>query len=159
MKSDSAVSSFVTPPQRRFRQWGSVLCRLLIAALFVLAAAGKIIAPQAFAESIAGYRILPAQMIHAAAIFLPWLEVVAAGALVSTGRFREAGGLILLALLVSFTVAIGWVIYNGIDTECGCFGEILFSGRVGWGHVVRNVILMMILLTGLRLSRIRLSHA
>jgi len=124
-------------------------CRLVIAALFLLAAAGKIASPQAFAETIAAFELLPTALIHPTAILLPWLEAVAAIALVSPTSFRAAGGIILMTLLTAFTLAMIWVIARGIDTECGCFGKTWLSGSIGWPHVVRNLLLTAALAVGL----------
>ncbi len=124
-------------------------CRLMVAALFLLAAAGKIASPRAFADTIAAFQVLPHILIKPTAVYLPWLEIVAAIAFVMPTRVRAAGGLLLAVMLVVFTLSMGWVIYYGIDTECSCFGDTWSANSIGWPHILRNLLLLLMLGLGM----------
>ena len=52
--------------------------RLILAVIFLLASAPKIIAPREFAIAVFHYQLLPDAAINLMAIFLPWIELVAA---------------------------------------------------------------------------------
>jgi hypothetical protein len=58
----------------------------------------------------------------AAAVYLPWLELVCAVAILF--RWRERGALRLVLMLCSlFTIALASVWWRGLDISCGCFGH------------------------------------
>jgi len=76
--------------------------------------------PADFAEIIYYYQILPTQFINLLAFTLPWLEL-AAGLLLLFGRWILPSSMILTALLIIFSVAIGYNLARGLDFQCGCF--------------------------------------
>ena len=133
----------------RVRIGVSWACRLGVAGLFGLAAWPKIAAPDRFAEAVAAYELLTPWMIGPTAWIVPWLELLAAAALLGPARLRRAGGIVLAALLVGFTGAIVWALAQGLDVACGCFGEGWFSPRVSGWHVARNVGLLGAIALGL----------
>ena len=101
-------------------RWLSLGCRLLVGGLFVAAALGKIADPPAFAHAIWNYQILPVEAVNAAALFIPWLELLAGTALVA-GVYRRGAALLVFGLLVVFSAALGWNIVRGVGIDCGCF--------------------------------------
>ena len=105
--------------------------------ILALSGLAKIGDPQAFAEQVHNFRILPVALENAAAMTLPWIEVVASLALLLGVRSRAAA-VLATALLTVFTAAVLAAIYRDIDIECGCFGTA-DSTRVGWGKVAQNV--------------------
>lgn len=64
------------------------------------------------------------------ALYLPWLELVAAAALFWPG-FRASGAAILTGLSAVFAVALGSALMRGLDISCGCFGSDTASGLAG----------------------------
>jgi len=52
--------------------------RLLVVAVFVVAAAPKLMDPASFALTIYRYNLLPDGLVQPMAIFMPWLEMLAA---------------------------------------------------------------------------------
>jgi uncharacterized membrane protein YphA (DoxX/SURF4 family) len=114
------------------------LGRLVLAGVFVWAAAGKITDPQGFARAIWNYRILPEAVVPVLAVGLPVLEIVAAAALLIP-PLQKGGALILLGMLAVFIVALGSAMARGLDVDCGCFGE--GSSTVGPMLIARNVAL------------------
>jgi uncharacterized membrane protein YphA (DoxX/SURF4 family) len=107
-------------PHVHWKATFTLLLRTLLGLVFLYAAVGKIIDPQGFARIIGNYQILPAALIHPAAIVLPWIEV-ACGLLLLTGVYVQAGALIVNALMVVFIAAFTFNLYRGIDISCGCF--------------------------------------
>lgn len=106
--------------------WGSMsradfVLRAVAALVFLVAGVMKILAPAGFALSIARLQILPGGLIGTAAIVLPWIEIVAAVALLAPFSHRAAARCILGGLLVVFSIALGVALARGIST-CGCFG-------------------------------------
>jgi len=98
-----------------------VCCRLVFAAVFVVAGLGKMFDAGGFATVISHYQILPARMIYGAALVLPAVEVVGGLALLCGVLVR--GSLVVLnALIAAFLSAMGLAMARGLDVTCGCFG-------------------------------------
>ena len=113
---------------------------IVLAAVFAAAGILKILDPMSFAASIARLRLLPDWMVGATAIVLPWVELVAAGALF-VPSYRAAGIRLLLGLLVAFTTLLGLGLWIGSPDSCGCFGGLGFLNRADVG-MVRNLVLL-----------------
>lgn len=128
----------------------ALLCRLLLAAVFLVAAVPKILAPHEFALAVFRYQLVPYPLVNLMGIYLPWLEFVA-GLAILTPRFREAAAAILLGLLAIFTTAITINLVRGIDVSCGCFTVDPDAGPLNWWEVVRDVALMAAALAAWRL--------
>jgi hypothetical protein len=94
---------------------------VLAAGVFVAAGAMKVVAPADFALSIARLQILPRGAIGAAAILLPWIEIVAGLAFVAVPSRRDAARWLLSGLLLVFSAALAVAMARGVST-CGCFG-------------------------------------
>lgn len=112
--------------------------RLVLGAMFLYAGIVKIADPAAFAQAVANYRILPLALVNAAAVILPWVEVLAGASLV-LGLFLPGGSLLTAGLLLIFAVALGFDLWRGIDISCGCFGTS--EARVTWLYVLRDAAL------------------
>jgi len=118
----------------------ALMLRLGLGGLLLLAGALKLRAPVAFATEIANYQLLPALAPYVAAV-LPVVELVIGGALVVAPRaWRRAAALGALALLATFTVAVGSAFFRRINIDCGCFGT--GGGPITGLTLVRNVVLM-----------------
>jgi uncharacterized membrane protein YphA (DoxX/SURF4 family) len=97
------------------------LLRLLLGAVFCYAGVAKALNPGQFAIDLDHYRLLPYFALAPLALYLPWLEIVS-GIGVVFGPARRGALLVLLALNVIFTLAIGSALARGLDITCGCFG-------------------------------------
>ena len=112
------------------RRWMHRALRWTLAATFLLAAGlklvdpfeGKLVNPADFVAAIRNYHVAPAWSLHALALLLPWIEIVAALALLA-GRWTSEAASILLALLLVYMAAIASTMLRGIDVDCGCFGK------------------------------------
>lgn len=96
------------------------LLRVALGAVFIVASLDKIQNPEAFATSIANYRVLPYTVINGMAIVLPWLEFVT-GTVLVLGIWIRASTIIAWGLLFTFSVAISQALFRGLDISCGCF--------------------------------------
>ena len=96
------------------------LLRVALGAVFIVASFDKIQNPEAFATTIANYRLLPYTVVNGIAITLPWLEVVT-GTLLALGVWIRANTMIAWGLLLVFSFAISQALVRGLDISCGCF--------------------------------------
>jgi uncharacterized membrane protein YphA (DoxX/SURF4 family) len=129
-----------------------IVCRLIVAVVFIAAAVPKITTPHAFAQAVFRYQMLPYSLINLMALFLPWIELVAGVALL-VPRFSRAAAVILLGMLAVFTVAIAIAQARGINIACGCFSVDPDAKHIGWWNLARNIGLMaMTVLAGRRSS-------
>jgi len=119
------------------------IVRLVPAAVFLLAAYGKLRDPYGFAVSIYAYRILPASLATIAAVVMPAIEVLAALAL-ATGLLWRGGAIVLAGLLAVFIAGLFQAIVRGINIDCGCFGE--GSSPVSFWLIARNYGLLLLAL-------------
>jgi uncharacterized membrane protein YphA (DoxX/SURF4 family) len=98
-----------------------------LGAVFVYASLDKIAQPREFARIVYHYRLIgpsaalgfiPANVLS---VTLPWVEAVT-GALLIVGVWRREAALTAALLLVTFLVAVGYALSQGIDiANCGCF--------------------------------------
>ena len=96
------------------------LGRIVLGGVFIVAAGPKIADPPGFAHMIANYRLFPPSLVHAAALVLPWIEMLAGIALIS-GVFWRTAAKFAGALLVVFLFAIGINLARDRAVQCGCF--------------------------------------
>ena len=127
------------------------LCRLVVAAVFLLAAVPKLLDHQSFAKAIINYRVvLPfigQNYVYAAAVFLPALEAVGAIALFFN-RWKRAGALVCGLLLVVFIVLITQAVARGLNIDCGCFGAGAVSRTMGQRVGVEKILEDILWLAG-----------
>lgn len=120
--------------------------RIIVAGLFLLAAGIKIAKPGEFAKDIASYTIFPREIINVTAFVVPWIELLTALALL-VGLWRREARMILIAMLVAFTILKSWVMLDGLDVDCGCFGDSLIGQlSKGWNGVWLNLVLIALVI-------------
>jgi putative oxidoreductase len=96
--------------------------RLVLGGAFGYAALLKLADPGSFAADIGNYHLLPYPLTLALSVYLPWVELVCALAVLL--RWRERGALaVLLALCLIFTLALASAWLRDLDISCGCFGS------------------------------------
>lgn len=127
------------------KKWLLIICRLILAGVFIYAAVGKITNPSAFADAISGYRILPIAMVNIVAIILPWGELMAGIALFHRLTMKS-GALVLLMLNMVFLVAAISAMHRGLNIECGCFTLSGARNRVGWELIARDSFFLILCL-------------
>ncbi|HYB53183.1 MAG TPA: MauE/DoxX family redox-associated membrane protein [Thermoanaerobaculia bacterium] len=100
--------------------WLSIRAQLALGAIFVAAAAPKILDPPAFAHMVYNYRLLPGAAVNAFALLLPWVELLSGLALLLGVWRRTAAGLTVLMLLM-FVGALSVNLARKNPVNCGCF--------------------------------------
>lgn len=118
-------------------------CRLLLANVYLFAAVPKITDPAGFAKSISNYQMVPDGLINLMAIFLPWLELFAAQALLAGPLLRRGALWWLTFMNAVFSVAIASAMAHGINIDCGCFSTSGEGLRTGWAHLVLDLGLLV----------------
>jgi uncharacterized membrane protein YphA (DoxX/SURF4 family) len=118
--------------------------RLLLGALFLLAAAPKILDPAAFAIAVDNYHFLPTVLVNLWALFLPWTELIVGVVLVlglsgprPCDRLTEAAALLSALMYLSFFVALSWALAKGLDIDCGCFNP-KGTDRINYLYLLRD---------------------
>ena len=119
-----------------------------LGAVFAYASLDKIAHPLDFARIVYRYRlagptaslgVVPA---NALAVVLPWVEAIT-GLLLITGLWRREAAAVAGGLLVLFLIAVGYVLWQGIDVaHCGCF-SVGGEGRgAGWALIASDLALL-----------------
>ena len=118
------------------------ILELALGLAFLAAGILKVVEPSEFALTLAKLRLLPSLLVGAAAILLPWVEIVAGVALIATRRYRDAATWLVLGLLTVFTMVLTVGLLRGTAGSCGCFGGgVAFLNRPDVG-LVRNLLLI-----------------
>ena len=126
------------PDVLRIAEFTLLTSRLLLAAVFLLAGASKLLDPLGLRKALRGFGVPPA-LARPMVVLLPVLELVIAAALIPA-RLAWYGARGAFALLIAFMVAVGIAMIRGRKPDCHCFGQ-LHSAPVGWPTLVRNVVL------------------
>lgn len=117
-----------------------LIARLYLGWVFLVACWHKIAHPEAFALDVATYQLLPRFLVHAFAIYVPWLELLV-GVCVVVGCRVRAAALLMAMLMLSFIVALMWALHLGLDMSCGCFASQAAAGEdsISWRTLVRDL--------------------
>jgi uncharacterized membrane protein YphA (DoxX/SURF4 family) len=105
----------------RFQPYISLLARLLLGGVLLVAGGLKVTKPTDSANAVAAYKLLPTNIAHLLGYALPWLEVALAVLLILGIMIRPAavaGGFIMLIFIGA--IASAWA--RGLLLDCGCFG-------------------------------------
>ncbi len=129
----------------------SIVLRAVLSGVFAVAGIEKWHAAREFVEQIANYQFYP-EWAPYVALLLPPFEITACCAVVFLPRaWRQAGALLMLAMLLMFTAAMARAWSLGINIECGCFGK--GSPNIGPLSFARNGALILAVLTLLWVDR------
>ncbi|MFO7495996.1 MAG: cation diffusion facilitator family transporter [Desulfobacterales bacterium] len=131
------VSSAVKGPPRLPAMAYHAL-RVFLGAVFLYASFDKILRPQAFAQAVYNYQVLPDGLVNLTALALPWLELLLGLGLIS-GAWVPGAAVMSAGLL---TVFMGAMVFNqlrGLDVHCGCFSSDPGGGPAGPWTVVRDL--------------------
>lgn len=115
--------------------------RLVLAAVFAVAGASKLVDRKGVGEALAGFG-LPPRLASPVGRALPLGELFVAAALVPrTSAWWGALG--ALGLLLLFTAVVARSLLRGERPDCRCFGQ-LRAAPVGWLTLVRNGLLALL---------------
>ena len=115
--------------------------RLLLAAVFVVAAAGKLASRSRTVATLAEFGV-PESIRRPIAIALPLAELAIAVGLLpaATAAWAAVAAALLLA---AFTAAVARTLLQGREVDCNCFGS-LGPSRISRWTMVRNVLLLVL---------------
>lgn len=116
---------------------------LLLAGAFGYAGVSKVLDPSEFQKSIDNYAVVPYPVAAAAALYLPYLEITLAVALLlPMPALRRPAALITLGLMGVFTLAYISTLARGLNIDCGCFGKAS-EGWPAWAILLRDAVLLL----------------
>jgi hypothetical protein len=127
-----------TPP--RISNSSLVACafRALLGCMFLYTGVIHALDPMGFAEAVANYRILPADLVNPFAVALPFVEMITGMALI-LGIFIPGSSLIIAGLLFVFAIALGIALFKGLDISCGCFTTSKEAQSISWIYLIRDL--------------------
>ncbi len=97
-----------------------LLCRWLLAIIFLVAGISKLLDLREFAGVIDAYGLLPESLVYPSAFIISSMEVVAAIGLLLNKKFALH---ITAILLCAFIGVLTYGIVLGLDIDCGCFSQ------------------------------------
>jgi len=103
-----------------FHPWLRTRVPIALGLVFIVAALPKIADPPGFAKSIWAYALFPAWSVHAAALMLPWLELLC-GLALCLGIWIRAAAAWIAALLLAFILSLSINLARHHPVDCGCF--------------------------------------
>lgn len=117
-----------------------LICRFVIAYIFITFAIDKISNPADFAKQIANYEIAPVWSYNIIALTLPWVEIFV-GILLLMGVELKANAILTAAMLIMFIfmVSVAWA--KGLDINCGC--SAAHPMQVGLPKILENTGLLL----------------
>lgn len=101
--------------------WVSTLVRLVLAAVFLVAGAAKVLDPQSSVAAVRAYQLLPVSLETLVGWGLPFVEIVL-GLLLIAGVFTRVLGVASAVLLGVFIAGVASAAVRGLSIDCGCFG-------------------------------------
>lgn len=116
-----------------------LVLRLVLAAVFLVAAVGKVRDQAGTRRSLESFGV-PRALVPVAAAVLPVAELAVSVALVPVATAWGAA-LAALALLIAFTAALVIGLLRGVEAECHCFGAVS-SRPIGPATLARNLVLL-----------------
>ena len=116
--------------------------RIAVGALFVYASIDKLLHPQAFAQAIYNYQMLPDALINPTAIVLPWLEWLA-GICLLLNVWVHGATVVANLLLVVFLGSLVFNLSRGLNVDCGCFSTAGGS-LASWWTVLRDLSFLLV---------------
>jgi uncharacterized membrane protein YphA (DoxX/SURF4 family) len=102
--------------------WLTLLCRLVLGGILVIAGALKIPHPDKSAMAVRAYELLPISLANILGYSLPWVEV-GVGLLLILGIAVRLNATIGTLLMIMFVIAISQAWARGLSIDCGCFGN------------------------------------
>lgn len=101
--------------------WLTLLSRLILGGVLIVAGALKIGNLQKSAMSVRAYEMLPIWLANFFGYALPWVEI-GIGALLILGVAVRIMGALGALIMLGFIIAIVQAWARGLSIDCGCFG-------------------------------------
>ena len=134
-----------------------LLLRLGLGGVFICAGAVKIVDAQNFARDISHYQLTPWIISVLAAVYLPWVEVLA-GLAIIIRRLPLGAALALVLMNTVFLAAITSAWARGLDISCGCFGKEEHSIQTHFSEIILRDSALLATAVILFIAEIRAAH-
>jgi methylamine dehydrogenase accessory protein MauD len=118
---------------------GLLVCRLVLAGVFVTAGLAKLADLAGSRQAVVEFGV-PQRLAATAGVLLPLFELAVAVALVPVVSARF-GALAAVVLLIVFVASIANAMAHGRAPDCHCFGQV-HSAPAGWPTLARNSVLL-----------------
>ena len=105
-------------------KWVVLAARLLLGAIFLVSAIGKLQHPALFVDTVVDYGLLPEGLSRFYGAVLPWAEVAVGFSLV-LGLLSVLSAILSIGLALSFAIAAIYSFSHPAPAMCGCFGELV----------------------------------
>ena len=125
-----------------FKRIVALLARLVVGGVLLKAGYAKLGDPAGLAEAIAGFGLVPRDLITLLAVALPWLECLVGGCLIA-GLLTASASVVAGGLTLTFAWALSSALSRGLDIRCGCFGHD-DSARVSQEHLGLDLALLLL---------------
>jgi uncharacterized membrane protein YphA (DoxX/SURF4 family) len=128
------------------RLWVSLVARLLLGGVMLVAGALKVTDPEAATQAVRAYELLPDGFDGVVGLLLPFLEI-GIGLLLIVGYGVRAAAVAAGVFMVLFIAAVSSAWVRGLAIDCGCFGG---GGQVAPGdtkylqEILRDVGLLVV---------------
>ncbi|MHB8147644.1 MAG: MauE/DoxX family redox-associated membrane protein [Vulcanimicrobiaceae bacterium] len=117
----------------------TLVLRIALGAVLVAAGALKIGHAADLAAAIAGFRLLPGDIVAPLALALPYLEIMLGGYLL-LGLFTRTAAIVVCVQFLAYAAAIASAVLRHIPADCGCFGPHDVA-TADWPHVAFDLAL------------------
>lgn len=116
----------------------SLLSRLVLGGVFLVAGVLKALNPGGLASSIRSYELgLPEWFVTLSAHGLPYLEILL-GLYLVAGLFTKISAWVTSGLVLLFTCALLQGALRGLEIDCGCFGPSAGASNL-WLDALRDI--------------------
>jgi uncharacterized membrane protein YphA (DoxX/SURF4 family) len=105
----------------KLQPWITLLFRLALGAVLLIAGGLKIGNPQKSAMAVRAFEVLPIDIANFFGYFLPWFEI-GVGALLILGVAVKISAFLSGGIMFVFILAISQAWARGLSIDCGCFG-------------------------------------
>jgi putative oxidoreductase len=118
--------------------YATLLSRIVLGGVFLVAGASKVLDPGALAASIRTYELpLPEWFVSLSAHALPFLEILL-GLYLLAGLFTRLSAWATNGLMILFILALLQGAMRGLQIDCGCFGSSTRESNL-WLDAARDV--------------------
>jgi uncharacterized membrane protein YphA (DoxX/SURF4 family) len=120
----------VTRRQRPWFPWVSLVARLVLGGVMLVAGALKVTDPATASQAVRAYELLPESLVAPVGWGLPFLEI-AIGLLLIIGFGVRASAVAAGVFMIVFIAAVSSAWARDLSIDCGCFGG---GGQVAVGQ-------------------------
>ncbi len=108
-------------PRMEWVRWASLLARLVVGGVWVVAGLLKLPDPAASVRAVRAYELLPEAVVPLVGHLLPVVEVIVGGCLLA-GLLVRPMAVVSTLLFLAFVTGIASAWARGLSIDCGCFG-------------------------------------